>query len=75
MNLTKDILCPGCNEIIHPKRIEILLKLKKKLVCVKCSTEDKVVGFVAVEGKTERPIQIMSKEKAHELQELAKRTR
>lgn len=45
-----------CGTQIHPKRVEFLQKANKPMTCLNCSTTQKVGGFMAVQGKTERAI-------------------
>ena len=40
--------CIGCQEPIHPKRLEILPDTKK---CVKCSTTNKKAGITITKGE------------------------
>lgn len=48
MNKKSDVLCLGCNEVIHPKRLEILPKTK---FCVKCSDTGKKRGVTVQLGE------------------------
>lgn len=46
--------------------------MNKKITCVNCSTEDKLVAVIAHEGKTERVVQVVSKETATNFNKLEK---
>lgn len=52
--------CKLCNKDIPQKRIDILNKLGKKITCVSCSDEEKVVGVQVNITKENRTIDIVS---------------
>lgn len=56
-----------CGEELHPKREAFLQKAGKPLTCIKHSTTQKVGGFMATEGKTERSIIIADMQTIEEL--------
>lgn len=64
--------CKICNKDIPEKRIDILKKMGKKLTCINCSTEEKVVGFQVNTTKENRTIQVVSKDIADEMFRVSK---
>jgi hypothetical protein len=64
-----------CGVEIPEKRLAFLLKYNKPKICISCAsgTVERVECFQVVSGKTERSIQIVSSEKAKELNALSKR--
>ena len=62
-----------CGNVIHPKRVEILKKARRQVItCINCATEEKHVGYMTIDGKTERAIQIVDANTAKNLQYLDK---
>lgn len=51
-----------CGAIIPEKRVEFLKKVGNKITCINHSTTEKVGGFMAISGKTERELIIGSQE-------------
>lgn len=56
-----------CGEEIHPLREKILRKAGYAITCMKHSTTEKVGGFMAVSGKTERELIIGSQDSINNL--------
>lgn len=68
--MSNEILCVGCNEPIHPKRLEILPNTK---VCVKCSTAGKKAAITVTKGEGDHTYNetiIMDRSDFNRLQEL-----
>ena len=51
-----------CGEEIPEKRVDFLKKYNKKITCLNCSTEEKVVALQVNATKETRTIYIVSKE-------------
>jgi len=68
-NVTENIHCPDCGDVIHPKRVDFLLKHGRRLTCIKCATEEKVVGFRTTDGKTTNELNIVKPYQGKELME------
>lgn len=63
--------CVHCNNLIPPKRIEILPHTK---TCVECSTTERVGGHTIISGKnTYSEIQIVDQETAQDLARMQSR--
>jgi len=62
-----------CGAEIHPKRVQILNKAGYRLTCLKHSTTEKVGGFMATGGKTERELIIGPQEVINNLHKAAAR--
>lgn len=56
-----------CGKEIQEKRLQFLIKFKKNIVCLECSSEEKVVGNNIYEGKDSRAIEVISKQQAENI--------
>jgi len=68
--MNKDVLCLGCGEVIHPKRLEIFPNVKR---CVKCSTTGKKAAITVTKGEGDHTYNetiIMERDEFIRLQEM-----
>lgn len=62
-----------CGEEVHLLRVKFLTKAGSPITCIKHSTTEKVGGFMATSGKTERELIIGSQESIENLHKAAAR--
>lgn len=62
-----------CGVEVHPLRIKFLEKYNKSITCIDCTTVQKVGGFMAIEGKTDRQIVIADMDLICRLNKLSER--
>lgn len=62
-----------CGVEVHPLRIKFLEKYSKPITCMDCTTTQKVGGFMATSGKTDRQIIIADMETISNLNNLSAR--
>lgn len=62
-----------CGVEVHPKRVEFLKKANKPITCLEHSATQKVGGFMAIEGKTDRQIVIAEMDVIENLNRLSAR--